>query len=100
LLADDGKLTGLVLRNTETGAPSRLSTDGLFVAVGQQPEAALARALAVADESGFIPAGENCFTAAAGIFAAGDCRVKEVRQLTTACADGAVAALAACRYCG
>jgi thioredoxin reductase (NADPH) len=54
----------------------------------------------VADNSGFISAGESCITSAAGIFAAGDCRVKEVRQLTTACADGAVAALAACQYCG
>jgi len=100
LVADSGKLTGLVLRNTITRKLSTLNVDGLFVAVGQQPEAALARALSVADESGFIPAGENCLTGAAGIFAAGDCRTKEVRQLTTACADGAVAALAACRYCG
>ena len=100
LLSDGGKLTGLVLRNTLTGALSTLNVDGLFLAVGQQPQAALAQALAVADESGFIPAGENCLTTAEGIFAAGDCRVKEVRQLTTACADGAVAALAACRYCG
>ena len=46
-----------------------------------------------------FPAGETCLTGQAGIFAAGDCRTKEVRQLTTACADGAVAALAACTYC-
>jgi len=98
--SDGGSLTGLVLRNTVTGSSSALHVDGLFVAVGQQPEAALAKALSVADESGFISAGEDCLTAAEGIFAAGDCRVKEVRQLTTACADGAVAALAACRYCG
>ena len=51
------------------------------------------------DEAGFIPAGESCLTSAAGIFAAGDCRTKEVRQLTTACADGAIAALAAVSYC-
>ena len=68
--------------------------------MGQQPEGTLAKALSVADEAGFIPAGEDCLTPAAGVFAAGDCRTKEVRQLTTACADGAVAALAACRYCG
>lgn len=93
-------LSALVLRNTVTGVPSTLKVDGLFEAVGQQPEATLARTLSVADESGFIPAGEDCLTGAAGIFAAGDCRAKEVRQLTTACADGAVAALTACRYCG
>ncbi len=51
------------------------------------------------DEAGFIAAGEDCLTPIPGIFAAGDLRAKEVRQLTTACADGAVAALAACRFC-
>ena len=50
------------------------------------------------DPSGFILASEDCMTSHPGIFAAGDCRTKEVRQLTTAAADGAVAALAACRY--
>ena len=99
-LSENDALIGLVLRNTVTGAPSTLSVAGLFEAVGQQPEATLAKALSVANEYGFIPAGEDCLTATAGIFAAGDCRAKEVRQLTTACADGAVAALAACRYCG
>ena len=50
------------------------------------------------DEEGYIPAGEDCVTNVPGIFAAGDCRRKTVRQLTTAVADGAVAGLAACRY--
>ena len=93
-------LTDLLLRNTVTGEETELAADGFFQAVGQEPEAALARALGTADGGGFIPAGEDCLTAVPGIFAAGDCRTKEVRQLTTACADGAVAALAACRYCG
>ena len=99
-LSENDALTGLVLRNTATGAPSTLAVAGLFEAVGQQPEAALAKSLSVADAYGFIPASEDCLTGTAGVFAAGDCRTKEVRQLTTACADGAVAALAACRYCG
>lgn len=93
-------LTGLLLRNVVTGEETELAVSGLFQAVGQQPEAVLAQALGVADSSGFIPAGEDCLTSVRGVFAAGDCRAKEVRQLTTACADGAVAALAACRYCG
>lgn len=93
-------LTGLLLRNVTTGKTAGLAADGLFQAVGQQPEGALSRALGVADGAGFIPAGEDCLTTAPGVFAAGDCRAKEIRQLTTACADGAVAALAACRYCG
>lgn len=92
-------LTGLRVRNTVTGATEDLSVNGLFQAVGQQPEGALAQSLGIADETGFIPSGEDCLTSVPGVFAAGDCRIKEVRQLTTACADGAVAALAACRYC-
>ena len=50
------------------------------------------------DADGFILASEDCMTSRPGVFAAGDCRTKEVRQLTTAAADGAVAALAACKY--
>lgn len=99
LLGQDA-LTGLRLKNVATGEETALAVSGLFQAVGQQPEGALAQALHVADTAGFIPAGEDCLTSAPGVFAAGDCRAKEVRQLTTACADGAVAALAACRYCG
>ncbi|MBR5470698.1 MAG: FAD-dependent oxidoreductase [Oscillibacter sp.] len=98
-LLGDNVLTGLQLRNTVTGETSTLAVDGLFEAVGQQPEGKLAAALSVADDGGFIPAAEDCLTGKAGVFAAGDCRTKEVRQLTTACADGAVAALAACTYC-
>ena len=93
-------LTGLRLKNTVTGEESELAVHGLFQAVGQQPEGTLAQALNIADNTGFIPVGEDCVTPAAGIFAAGDCRAKEVRLLTTACADGAVAALVACKYCG
>ena len=99
-LIGEKALTGLQLKNTETGLESHLAVDGLFQAVGQQPESTLAKALSIADDAGFIPAGENCLTSAAGVFVAGDCRTKEVRQLTTACADGAVATLAACRFCG
>ena len=82
-----------------TGAETSLAVSGLFEAVGQLPETSLSAALTPVDAGGFIPCGENCVTSAAGVFAAGDCRAKEVRQLTTACADGAVAALAACNYC-
>lgn len=98
-LRGETALTGLLLRNTVTGEATELPVSGLFQAVGQRPEAALAQALDVADSDGFIPAGEDCRTPVPGVFAAGDCRAKEIRQLTTACADGAVAALAACRYC-
>ena len=99
-LLGNGALSGLALKNTVTGEESQLAVDGLFEAVGQLPEKKLASSVAEVDEAGFVPAGEDCLTSAAGIFVAGDCRSKEVRQLTTACADGAVAALAACRFCG
>lgn len=94
------RLTGLTLRNTAVGEVSHLPVSALFQAVGLLPESRLARSLGVpVDEAGFIAVGEDCLTPIPGIFAAGDLRAKEVRQLTTACADGAVAALAACRFC-
>lgn len=100
LESSGGALTGLRLRNTVSGEESLLAADALFEAVGQQPEQALSASVAEVDEAGFIPAGEDCVTSVPGVFAAGDCRAKAVRQLTTACADGAVAAITACRYCG
>ncbi len=92
------RLTGLALRDA-AGRERTLAVDGLFEAVGQLPERALSASLVAVDAAGFIRAGEDCRTGVPGIFAAGDCRTKEVRQLTTACADGAVAALSACRWC-
>lgn len=99
LQGENGHLAGLVLRNTKTGERSELAVSGLFEAVGHLPERKLSASLLAVDESGFVPAGEDCVTPLPGIFVAGDCRTKQVRQLTTACADGAVAAIAACRYC-
>ena len=93
-------LEALLLQNTQTGQTARLRVSGLFEAVGQLPERTLAASLTALDEAGFIPADESCSFGHEGIFAAGDCRAKHVRQLTTAGGDGAVAALAACRYCG
>lgn len=98
-LQGEGTLTGLLLRDTITGQTREVAVSGLFEAVGQQPEGAVAQALVPVDGAGFITAGEDCTTPVAGVFAAGDCRVKSIRQLTTACADGACAALAACRWC-
>lgn len=95
----DGTLTGLLLERTDTGVQSHLAVEGLFIAVGQQPDTTLSQPLGIAGEAGYIPAGEDCLTTIDGIFVAGDCRTKEVRQMSTACADGASAALAACRWC-
>ena len=76
---------------------AELAIDGLFVSIGQQADNAAFSSLVALDESGYIIAGEDCKTSCEGVFAAGDCRTKQIRQLTTAAADGAVAALAACR---
>lgn len=75
-----------------------LPVDGFFIAVGQQPANEPFKDLVALDESGYIAAGEDCLTTAPGVFAAGDCRTKGVRQLATAAGDGAVAGLAASAY--
>lgn len=88
-------LQAVVLRDKISGEESRLEISGLFVAIGQMPENGVFAGVVDLDENGYILAGEDCRTNVEGIFAAGDCRKKTVRQLTTAAADGAVAALAA-----
>jgi thioredoxin reductase (NADPH) len=89
---------GLLLNNKKTGEDFQIKVAGVFVAIGQIPQNQIFSEYVKLDGSGFILAAEDCVTSHPGVFAAGDCRTKEVRQLTTAAADGAVAALAACRY--
>jgi thioredoxin reductase (NADPH) len=72
--------------------------DGVFVAIGLIPQNEPFANAVTLDGRGYIPAGEDCLTDKNGIFVAGDCRAKSIRQVTTAMADGAVAALAACDY--
>ena len=96
-LIGEPKLTSLELTNREDGSKKIIEVDGLFVAIGQEPKTADFKEL-VTLTGGYIEAGEDCRTNVKGIFAAGDGRTKKVRQLTTACADGAVAALAAVDY--
>ena len=91
-------LTGVKLRNTKTGEDFSLALDGLFVAIGHAPENSAFSNITKLNEYGYIVADERCLTDTQGIFVAGDCRTKAIRQITTATADGAVAALAACRY--
>lgn len=91
-------LQGLRLRNTETGKQSELKVDGVFLAIGTEPENKAYEKIARLDAYGYIEADENCAAGTEGIFVAGDCRVKKYRQVTTAIADGAIAALNACKY--
>jgi thioredoxin reductase (NADPH) len=97
-LVGDEELSGVVLKNTKTEEISSLSVDGLFVAIGQVPENGCFTNVTALNEYGYIVSDERCLTDTDGIFVAGDCREKQVRQITTATGDGAVAALAACRY--
>ncbi len=89
---------GVVLNHSDGKAPTELKVDGVFVAVGQIPKNDIFEKNVKLDADGFVAAAEDCITSCPGIFVAGDCRSKEIRQLTTAAADGAVAALAACGY--
>ena len=95
---ENGSLSGLQLKNTETGETSSVRVDGAFLAVGLQPENEPFAQHAALNDWGYFDSGEDCCTATPGVFVAGDCRQKGVRQITTATGDGAVAAVAACRY--
>ena len=95
---DNSGLTGVVFENRIDKSRFTIATKALFVAIGQIPDNDIYSDLADLDKYGYILSDENCTTKTEGLFVAGDCRVKAVRQLTTAAADGAVAALNACNY--
>ena len=86
------KLTGVKLQNVYSLTESVLEVDGLFISVGRSPATELFRGHLELDGNGYIVAGESTETGIPGVFAAGDVRTKEVRQIITAAADGAVAA--------
>lgn len=90
-------LTSIDVFDKNTQTEQSLAVDGIFVNIGVIPNTALF-ADELAMEDGRIPAGEDCRTGIPGVFAAGDVRVKEIRQLTTAAADGTTAALLAGKY--
>lgn len=95
---ENGKLCSVQVTDRLTGENQELPVSGLFVAIGQVPAGRNFDGVVAADENGYILAGEDCRTSAPGIFAAGDCRTKKIRQLVTAASDGAVAGMAACSY--
>ena len=96
LLGQD-ELCGIRVADNE-GRERELAVDGLFVAIGHAPDNEIFSSLIDLDETGYADSDESCVTRTPGVFVAGDCRKKTVRQLTTAAADGSAAALAACRY--
>ena len=93
-------LRSVEIENTETGEGRVLTVEGMFVCIGQKPENEPFADVTTLDNRGYITADEGCipYGSPDGIFVAGDCRTKEVRQVTTATADGAVAALAAIKF--
>lgn len=97
-VTSEGTLKGIRVKNTATGEGSEIACDGVFVAIGLVPENDAFGSLVPLDDRGYYKVGEDCTAPTHGIFVAGDCRSKKTRQITTAVADGAVAALAACSY--
>ena len=88
----------LRIKDLKTGEISDLAVNGIFVAVGIRPDTELIRDLAECDEGGYVLAGEDCATSVPGLYAAGDVRRKPIRQIITAVADGANAAVSAGGY--
>ena len=97
-ITENGALTGLKLRNDQTGETSEIAVDGAFLAVGLMPENEPFAEHAKLNGWGYFDSGEDCRTATEGLYVAGDCRSKAIRQVVTASSDGAIAAMAACRY--
>jgi thioredoxin reductase (NADPH) len=98
--AVEGKdaVTGLALKNVRTGAAGRLAVEGVFIFVGVTPNTEYLQGALALDEQGFIRTNENLETSLPGVFAAGDVRVKVLRQISTAVGDGALAATMADHY--
>lgn len=97
-IADTPEFSKIVTRRVSDGSLTEIELDGMFVAIGLEPENGAFAAVADLDDRGYFATGETCTTKTAGVFVAGDTRQKGVRQVSTATADGAVAAIAACRY--
>ena len=91
-------LESIIVKEKDGDKSEKISINGLFIAVGQVPDNDVFSNVVELDEYGYIAAGEDCKTNCEGVYAAGDCRTKSIRQLTTATSDGAVAALGACSY--
>ena len=91
-LLQNGRLTGVKIQNLLTGEETEVSADGLFVSIGRKPNSWLVQGQLELDGAGYIVAGESTETSLPGVYAVGDVRTKNVRQIVTAAADGAIAA--------
>lgn len=95
---EDGKFKSVVIKNTNSGETQEIQADGMFVAIGLLPDNKRFENVAKLNNYGYFDTDESCITDQKGIFVAGDCRSKRIRQIVTAAGDGASAALAACSY--
>lgn len=94
----DSIVRSIVIKNVKTGEINEFNTEGVFLFVGVSPRTKFLKNLIPSDEAGYIVTDENCETSIKGIFAAGDCRKKLLRQIATAVGDGAIAAFATEKY--
>ncbi len=94
----DSIVRSIVIKNVKTGEINEFNAEGVFLFVGVSPRTQFLKNLITYDEAGYIVTDENCETSIKGIFAAGDCRKKLLRQIATAVGDGAIAAFATEKY--
>ena len=97
-LTENGEMKGITVKSEVSGEETTIPVDGVFLAVGLQPENEAFAHLTQLNAWGYFDSGEDCATKTPGLFVAGDCRSKIIRQVVTAAGDGAIAAMAACRY--
>src|SRR5699024_8175292 len=93
-----GKVSSLSMENVKTGEKSDFEVDGVFIYIGMVPLNDTFKSLGVTNDDGYIPTNDSMETNMAGVFAAGDIREKELRQIVTATGDGSIAAESAIKY--
>ena len=97
-LEENGRLQAVMVKNLVTGEESRVECDGIFISVGRNPASYLVKDQLELDASGYIQAGESTESSIPGVYAVGDVRTKQLRQIVTAVSDGAMAATMAEEY--
>ena len=94
----EDKVESIDIKNLKTEEETKYEVSGVFIAVGYMPNSEAYKKVVAIDEGGYIIAGENCETNITGVYAAGDIRTKDLRQIITAAADGANAITAVEKY--
>ena len=95
----DSKVTNIEVKNSKTEQIQNINVDGIFIEIGRVPDTSFLNGIVDLDEYGYIKTDDRLMTNVCGVFSAGDCRQKQIRQIVTACSDGAIAATNAISYC-